>query len=93
MKKVKWTKNALRNLNNEVDYIGIDNPQAAKNVAAFIRRTVNLLETMPEMGRQGKKEGTRELVIKKLPYFVRYKVKEKHIEILNVFHTARKLRG
>ena len=44
-------KNALRNLRNEVEYIAKNNPIAANKTDAFIRRTVQLLETTPLMGR------------------------------------------
>ena len=93
MKTVKWTKSALRNLNNEVDYIGRDNSQAAQNVAAFVRRTVNLLETMPQMGRTGRINGTKELIIRGLPYIVFYRIQGETIQITRVLHTSRKLRG
>ncbi len=91
MRKNKWTKKALQDLDSEVEYIAKDNPQAAQKVTTLIRSSVNLLETMPNMGRLGKKEGTRELIIPNLPYFVRYKVKEETNQILNVFHTSRKI--
>jgi plasmid stabilization system protein ParE len=41
------------------------------------------------MGRRGHLEGTRELVIPKLPYYAAYRVTENAVEILAVIHTAR----
>ena len=42
------------------------------------------------MGRHGRIEGTRELVIPGLPYIIPYRVKNNVIEILRVLHAARK---
>jgi plasmid stabilization system protein ParE len=34
--------------------------------------------------------GTRELVIEGLPYIIPYRVRDNHVEILRVLHTARR---
>jgi plasmid stabilization system protein ParE len=54
---------------------------------------VEQLRDFPAMGRPGRVAGTRELVIPGKPYVVPYRVKESVIEILRVFHTARKHEG
>jgi len=42
------------------------------------------------MGRPGRVPGTRELVLPNFPYIIPYRVREQRVEILRVFHTARK---
>lgn len=43
----------------------------------------------PNMGRRGHLEGTRELVIPRLPYYVAYRITETAVEVFAVIHTAR----
>lgn len=42
------------------------------------------------MGRKGRLEETRELVIVDTPYIVVYRVKDDKVEILRVLHSAQK---
>jgi len=88
--KVVWTKPAARALESIQDYIAKDNPRAAWEVARKIRQTVNLLKDHSRMGREGRVSGTYELVIPALPYIVPYRVKGSEIQILTVFHAARR---
>ncbi len=44
---------------------------------------------MPYRGRIGREEGTRELVIARLPYIVIYRIKGEAVEILHIYHGAR----
>ncbi len=87
---VKWLKKALSNLNKQAEYIAQDNPQAAIIVVQRIKESVNLLKENPSLGRPGRIEGTRELVIDKTSYIVPYRVCNNRVEILRVFHTSRK---
>lgn len=43
-----------------------------------------------DLGRPGRISGTRELVVTKFPYILPYRVRNNAVEILRVFHTARK---
>ena len=54
------------------------------------RPAVELLATHPASGRIGRVPGTRELVITGTPYIVPYRVRGDAVEILRVFHGARK---
>ncbi len=46
------------------------------------------LPGQPSMGRPGRKEETRELVVSGTPYFVPYRVRNDHLVILRVLHGA-----
>lgn len=88
--EVKWLKTALRNLNKEAEYIARDNPQAAILVVQRIKKSVALLKKNASLGRPGRIEGTKELVIDKTSYIVPYRICQNKIEILRVFHASRK---
>ena len=89
--KIKWTLPALNDLHHEADFISQDNPEAAKSVFCKIQQSVESLKRFPDIGRVGREVGTRELVVKGLPYLIVYQITENFVEILTVFHTSRKL--
>ncbi|NEP45350.1 MAG: type II toxin-antitoxin system RelE/ParE family toxin [Okeania sp. SIO2H7] len=86
--EIKWLRNGLRNLENVENYISQNNPEAATQVIVKIRSSVNQLAAYPYMGREGRVEGTRELVISQTPYIVVYRVRQETVEILRVLHSA-----
>jgi toxin ParE1/3/4 len=88
--RVKWLRTALANLEAEAGYIAEDNPAAATRVVQGIFRAVNLLKKNPAMGRAGRVVGTRELVVAGTPYIVPYRIRGDAVEVLRVFHSARK---
>ena len=88
--QIKWTWDAISDLMEIKRYIAQDNSYAANDVALRIKKMVDLLSEQPYLGRQGRVHGTRELVISGLPYIVPYRVKNNVVQILRVFHGARK---
>ena len=89
--EIKWLKKALKNLDDEANFIAKENPVAARNTVQKILNHVELLINNPSLGRPGRIHGTRELVIDNTSYIVPYRVNNNGIEILRVFHTSRKL--
>ena len=87
---IRWLKRALASLDAEASFIALDNPAAAAHVVDTIVRSVELLAQHPGLGRPGRVEGTRELVVANTPYLVPYRVRNNVVEILRVFHGARK---
>lgn len=88
--QVRWTLNALENLNDAVEYIAADNLKASAEVAQRIWDAAQMLARQPGIGRPGKVSGTRELVIPGLPYIMPYVEKEGAVIILRVMHTSMK---
>jgi toxin ParE1/3/4 len=88
--RVKWLRAALRNLNAEADYIAEDNLAAAERVVNLIVEATERLKQHPSLGRPGRVTGTRELVVPGTPYIIPYRVHTGVIEIIRVFHAARK---
>ncbi|RLQ23285.1 type II toxin-antitoxin system RelE/ParE family toxin [Seongchinamella sediminis] len=88
--RIVWTEPAAWALESIQDHIARDNRRAAWEVAQRVRKAVNQLQEHPRMGRSGRVRGTMELVIPGLPYVVPYRLKDGDIQILSVFHEARK---
>jgi toxin ParE1/3/4 len=88
--QVKWLRQALRNLDEEAAHIAQDSPQSAAALVKHMMASADMLAAHPQMGRPGRVPGTRELVVTRFPYILPYRVREQNVEILRVFHTARK---
>lgn len=88
--RVRWLRKALLNLDHEASYIAQDNPKAAAEFAIHLRDSALILGEQPNLGRPGRLPGTRELVVSNFPYILPYRVRNDTVEILRVFHTARK---
>ena len=89
-RSIRWTKRALRRLDEIGAYIAKDNPAAAARVVARIVSRVDSLAEHPGVGRTGRLASTRELVLADIPYIVPHRVTRTHIEILTVMHAAQK---
>jgi len=87
--KIVWTEPARQDLRQAFIYIAKDIPKAAAKVLSLIKERTVLLQDNPLLGRMGRVDGTRELVITGSPYILPYRVKENQIQILAVFHGAR----
>ena len=87
---IRWLRDAVLDLIELRQYIAQDNPHAAQDMARRIIVSVQQLRDSPSMGRIGRVEGTRELVISGLPYIIPYRVKNKVVEIPRVLHGAKK---
>jgi toxin ParE1/3/4 len=88
--QVVWLKRAVLDLHRIREYIRLDNPTAAEKTGARIEAAVDRLARFPEMGHPGEVEGTRELVIHVLPYFVVYRMEGDAVQILRVMHDKQK---
>ncbi len=86
--RVHYRLEALEDLHGQLSYISEDNPHAAEQVGATIRRTIDRLSVFPYSGREGVVPGTYELVIPQLPYIVVYRIQPSFVEIISIFHTS-----
>lgn len=87
---LKWTERSRRHLIAIHEFIGRDDPRAARAVLGRIREAAQRLTDAPLMGRPGRVDGTRELVILRTPYLIAYRVTETQVEVLAVLHGARR---
>jgi toxin ParE1/3/4 len=85
---------AVKDLVSIRSYIAADNPEAAQMVASRLRKLIQGLAAMPNMGKAGRVLGTRELVtpkIGKTPYVVIYRVRGDRLEILRILPGMRNI--
>ena len=88
--RVVWTRPATRDLEAIGDHIARDNRRAADRVVNRIRNRTRDLAQYPLLGRAGRVANTRELVIPDTRFIVVYRVGNDQVEILAVFHAARR---
>ena len=85
---IVWLRRAIADRDAQLDYIAQDNASAAIEQGDRIAHQVGQLAQHPEMGRAGRKQGTRELVISRTPFIVVYRIKGKRIELVRLLHGA-----
>ena len=88
---IAWSPEAIEDLASLRDYIAEDDLAAARRVVLHIIQSIEqLLPDNPQIGRAGRVPGTRELVMTRTPYIVPYRVRRTTIQILRVYHGARR---
>ncbi len=89
--QIRWTKKAIDDLKSLRAYVEQDKPQAAKKLTL---RIISIIEEglvlQPGMGRPGRKNGTRELIIPGTPYIIPYQIRNNSLEVLRVMHGSMK---
>ena len=88
--KIQESKLALINLDEIASYYEYQQPGLGYRFVAYYYKQVEILKSMPHIGRSGKVMGTREIVLQEFPYLVIYRVRGNIVQILRVFHQHRK---
>ena len=88
--RVTWTHEALKDLGEALAHIAEDDRDTARNVAVAIKAAAKSLGKLPNRGRPGFVEGTRELLVPNLPYFFVFWVQGEQVAILRLMHFSRK---
>ena len=88
--KIRWTEGAFRNLYQVEEYIAQDNPSAAVATVNKIIDSALMLADYPTIGKRGREQGTRELVVAGPSFIVIYAVRREELVIIRVLHTAMK---
>ena len=88
--KLVWSPTAKRSRANQIAYIAERNPQAALDMANAIRAATDRLANYPRLGRPGRVQGTRELVVPRTPYIVIYQIEGDTVGIIRVLHSAQR---
>ena len=91
--KLEWSEFAISDRTAIFDYIEADSQQAAITVDERIESAIENLIRFPESGRQGRVEGTRELVITGTPYVAAYVIRNKAVRVLRILHGSRRWPG
>lgn len=87
MPELEWLELARTDLLRIIDYISDDNPDAAQRVKDDIEMKAEKLSEFPKIGRPGRVEGTRELVVWS-NYILVYQEDALTVRILRVLHAA-----
>jgi toxin ParE1/3/4 len=87
---VRYTLEALLHIAGIHSYIETHSPAAAARIAMRIQGATRHLGDFPESGRVGDVPGTREWVVRGLPYIVVYEIAPEAGEliVLGVYHGA-----
>ena len=88
--RLEYSAQYFRRLDDLHEHIASENPAAAGRVVSLIRAAVARLSATPAIGRPGRVDGTRELVIAGTPYIVPYRVKGDAVQIITVLHGTQK---
>lgn len=86
---VRYTRQALADLDEAREYVALDRPAAAHAIGQRIYEAISGLTQFPERGRPGRVAGTRELVIPGTPFLAAYRISGKHVDVLAILHGAR----
>ena len=88
---VEWSQQAADDLASLRTYIAEDDPAAAQRIVLHIIHCIeDLLAGQPPMGRPGRVPGTRELVVPRTSYIVPYRIRDNRVQVVRVYHGARK---
>jgi toxin ParE1/3/4 len=79
---------AAEDLERIMDYLTEHHPELAQSTVIELYETIRSLKSSPRRGQMGRAEGTRELVLSRIPYIVAYRLKEEAVEILHIHHGA-----
>jgi len=87
--KIVWSAPARQDLRDIFEYISETNINAASKLLTEINERVLVLTGNPAIGRPGRVNGAKELVLRKTHYILPYRVHNNQVQILAIFHTAR----
>jgi toxin ParE1/3/4 len=88
--RIVWLRAAVRNLEEQLEYLGQRNPRIAETLADKIAESVATLADHPRRGRPGRVAGTRELVGLGTPFIVVYVARADYVRIHRALHTAQR---
>lgn len=88
--RVNWTKSAINDLEIEANYLNRVSPSIEDSFLEDVESGIDLIKEYPELGRIGRVNQTRELILKKFQYILVYLVESSYIDIIRLLHTSRK---
>jgi plasmid stabilization system protein ParE len=87
-KPAKYTLDCAQMLDEALQYLRDRSPKQAEIMGNKFFKIVGMLERMPELGTICQ-DGMRKFKLGKFRYNIFYRVKEKEIEIIGIWHTSR----
>ena len=87
--KLRFTPQAISELDAILDYIAARSPHGAERVKARLLGLAGFIQDQPRSGRKTSEAGLRRIVATPYPYVVFYEVKDDEVVIVGVRHGAR----
>ena len=88
--QIRFTPNTYADIDAVYEYIASNNPTTAQNTLNQIESMIDYLLIHPKLGRQGRVENTRELLVANTPYIIVYELSSAFITILAIIHSRRR---
>ena len=88
--KVRYTRRALRQMAEILDYIEARSPQGAANVNRRLQAVIDLIADHPTAGRATDRGDIRRVVVSPYPYVIFYRPVAAGIVIHGIRHSARR---
>jgi toxin ParE1/3/4 len=86
--KLKYTSAALFDIRRIHEHVCAETPTAAEHVRCSILKSIETLLSFPFLGKAGRRRGTREKIIPRLPFLIVYRIDEAALVILRIYHGA-----
>jgi addiction module RelE/StbE family toxin len=86
LKRLRWSPAAARDLELIAEYLHSHLPSFAESTLERIYAGAKSLKQFPEKGRPGRKGGTRELVLPRLPHVIVYSVDQNFVHLIRILH-------
>ena len=86
--RIRWTEAAVGDLKSICDYVAErDGDDQARRIAF---RIYELLNSLTDFLRRGRKPGTRDFVFQGLPWLAVYRIRDEAVEIDRILHGAQR---
>jgi toxin ParE1/3/4 len=84
--KLVWAEQAQQEWVAQYRFYFARNPDAARRMRQLVMEGARQLRAHPKIGRPGRVEGSRELVISGTPFLLVYDENPARVEIVHVYH-------
>ncbi len=84
---VLWSAHAIKRREEIFDYIAQEDPQSAIGLDLDFEEAIRNLQTFPDLGKPGRIDQTRELVVRNR-YIIVYRKAGETLEIVTIRHAA-----
>jgi toxin ParE1/3/4 len=86
--RLRWTPAAADDLQTIHDYLALHHPEYRETTIRNLYTSIAELKQFPYKGREGREQGTLELLFSPLPYVGVYRIRNDAVEILRIYHGA-----
>jgi toxin ParE1/3/4 len=90
--KLRYTKTALRQIEQTLSHIETQSPQGALRVAERTETVLAMVLDHPRVGQATSRQGVRRVMVTPYPYVIFYRVTDAEIVVMRFRHAARRPR-